>query len=183
MTHRSYPVSLTSGMVGRYFAKRHVTLNILCAGYQGLDSQYDEGIPAGDAPIGDYFVDDHEMGSPIFIPCTHDDSSGKPLQVQRLSFSTFQFSPSAQRAIESILYIADHIKKDEEDERVSSICSDKFNHIPITCDVLQQIVDDWKYMATVLDRLFLWIFTIACILGTCGIILKVTKTSEAIHLH
>ncbi|KAG1687028.1 Acetylcholine receptor subunit alpha-like [Nymphon striatum] len=34
------------------------------------------------------------------------------------------------------------------------------------------VQEDWKYVAMVLDRLFLWIFTIACIAGTCGIILQ-----------
>lgn len=29
--------------------------------------------------------------------------------------------------------------------------------------------EDWKYVSMVLDRLFLWIFTLACIVGTGGI--------------
>ena len=36
---------------------------------------------------------------------------------------------------------------------------------------LFQVIDDWKYVALVLDRILLWIFTFACIAGTCGIIL------------
>jgi hypothetical protein len=35
-----------------------------------------------------------------------------------------------------------------------------------------QISEDWKYVAMVLDRLFLWIFTVACVVGTFGIILQ-----------
>lgn len=35
-----------------------------------------------------------------------------------------------------------------------------------------KVKEDWKYVALVLDRLFLWIFTTACIVGTCGIILQ-----------
>jgi len=35
-----------------------------------------------------------------------------------------------------------------------------------------QIKEDWKYVALVLDRLFLWIFTTACLVGTFGIILQ-----------
>ncbi|CAG2118613.1 unnamed protein product, partial [Medioppia subpectinata] len=35
----------------------------------------------------------------------------------------------------------------------------------------QQVKEDWKYVAMVLDRLFLWIFTTAVLVGTCGIIL------------
>ena len=32
--------------------------------------------------------------------------------------------------------------------------------------ILLQIIEDWKYVAMVLDRLFLWIFTIAVIGGS-----------------
>jgi hypothetical protein len=35
-----------------------------------------------------------------------------------------------------------------------------------------QVEEDWKYVALVLDRLFLWIFAIACVVGTCLIILQ-----------
>lgn len=37
---------------------------------------------------------------------------------------------------------------------------------------VSQVKEDWKYVAMVLDRLFLWIFTIAVIVGTAGIILQ-----------
>jgi hypothetical protein len=35
-----------------------------------------------------------------------------------------------------------------------------------------QVIEDWKFIAMVLDRLFLWLFTAACLLGTAGIILR-----------
>ena len=35
-----------------------------------------------------------------------------------------------------------------------------------------QVMEDWKYMAMVLDRLFLWLFTLTCLLGTGFIILR-----------
>lgn len=35
-----------------------------------------------------------------------------------------------------------------------------------------QVKEDWKYVAMVLDRLFLWIFTLAVLAGTAGIILQ-----------
>ena len=38
--------------------------------------------------------------------------------------------------------------------------------------ILFQIKEDWKYVAMVLDRLFLWIFTLAVCVGTAGIILQ-----------
>lgn len=38
--------------------------------------------------------------------------------------------------------------------------------------VFLQIEEDWKYVAMVLDRLFLWIFSLSCILGTALIIFQ-----------
>jgi hypothetical protein len=35
-----------------------------------------------------------------------------------------------------------------------------------------QVKEDWKYVAMVLDRLFLWIFTLAVLVGTAAIILQ-----------
>jgi len=35
-----------------------------------------------------------------------------------------------------------------------------------------QIKEDWQFVAMVLDRLFLWIFSAACIVGTFGIIIQ-----------
>lgn len=45
--------------------------------------------------------------------------------------------------------------------------------------------EDWKYVAMVLDRLFLWIFTIACIVGTGLIIFQAPSlydTTEPIDI-
>jgi len=38
--------------------------------------------------------------------------------------------------------------------------------------MVAQVKEDWKYVAMVLDRLFLWIFTLAVCVGTTGIILQ-----------
>ena len=35
-----------------------------------------------------------------------------------------------------------------------------------------QVKEDWKYVAMVMDRLFLWIFTVAVLVGSAGIILQ-----------
>lgn len=43
---------------------------------------------------------------------------------------------------------------------------------PLIVAVLIQVKEDWKYVAMVLDRLFLWIFTLAVLVGTAGIILQ-----------
>ena len=43
--------------------------------------------------------------------------------------------------------------------------------------VFSQIIEDWKYVAQVLDRLFLWIFTVAVLVGTAGIIFQVNTNN------
>lgn len=41
-----------------------------------------------------------------------------------------------------------------------------------------QIQDDWKYVAMVIDRIFLWVFTLVCILGTAGLFLQPLMARE-----
>ncbi|XP_012934701.1 nicotinic acetylcholine receptor alpha 1 subunit isoform X1 [Aplysia californica] len=61
------------------------------------------------------------------------------------------YSKEIMEAIESVTFIAEHLKNEDRDS---------------------SIMEDWKYVAMVLDRLFLWIFTTACFVGTFGIILQ-----------
>ncbi|KAL7301252.1 acetylcholine receptor subunit beta-like 2 isoform X2 [Trichogramma pretiosum] len=58
-------------------------------------------------------------------------------------------SPDIMTALQGVRFIAQHIKDADKDN---------------------EVIEDWKYVAMVLDRLFLWIFTLACIIGTAGII-------------
>ncbi|KAA0200084.1 hypothetical protein HAZT_HAZT002943 [Hyalella azteca] len=62
-----------------------------------------------------------------------------------------RYCPEVIRAFEGVRYIAENTRREEESLRVK---------------------EDWKYVAMVLDRLFLWIFTLAVLLGTAGIILQ-----------
>ncbi|XP_064648324.1 acetylcholine receptor subunit alpha-like isoform X2 [Lineus longissimus] len=62
-----------------------------------------------------------------------------------------RYAPNVLKALEGVRFIAEHLKKDDEDGNIK---------------------EDWKYVAMVLDRLFLWIFTTACVVGTLGIILQ-----------
>ncbi|XP_044133053.1 neuronal acetylcholine receptor subunit beta-4 [Bufo gargarizans] len=62
-----------------------------------------------------------------------------------------KFSPQVQEAMEGVSFIADHMKSDDED---------------------QSIIEDWKYVAMVVDRLFLWIFIIVCVVGTVGLFMQ-----------
>ncbi|GBP94036.1 Acetylcholine receptor subunit alpha-like [Eumeta japonica] len=59
--------------------------------------------------------------------------------------------PELHKAIDGVNYIAEQTRKEEESTRVK---------------------EDWKYVAMVLDRLFLWIFTLAVVVGSAGIILQ-----------
>ncbi|XP_045476068.1 acetylcholine receptor subunit alpha-like isoform X1 [Harmonia axyridis] len=59
--------------------------------------------------------------------------------------------PEVHKAIDGVRFIADHTRREEESTKVK---------------------EDWKYVAMVLDRLFLWIFTLAVLVGTAGIILQ-----------
>ncbi|KAL4660659.1 neuronal acetylcholine receptor subunit alpha-3-like [Arapaima gigas] len=36
----------------------------------------------------------------------------------------------------------------------------------------KQVQDDWKYVAMVVDRVFLWVFILACIFGIAGLFLQ-----------
>uniref|UniRef100_A0A673MZB8 Neuronal acetylcholine receptor subunit alpha-2-like n=1 Tax=Sinocyclocheilus rhinocerous TaxID=307959 RepID=A0A673MZB8_9TELE len=55
----------------------------------------------------------------------------------------FPLSPSVLQALEGVHYIAEHLRAE----------------------------DDWKYVAMVIDRIFLWMFIIVCLLGTIGLFL------------
>ncbi|KAG7471977.1 hypothetical protein MATL_G00103700 [Megalops atlanticus] len=62
----------------------------------------------------------------------------------------FLMSPSMKLAIEGVQYIADHLRAEDADFSVK---------------------EDWKYVAMVIDRIFLWMFIMVCILGTVGLFL------------
>ncbi|XP_077638613.1 neuronal acetylcholine receptor subunit alpha-2 [Lonchura striata] len=59
-------------------------------------------------------------------------------------------SPRVLKALEGVQYIADHLRAEDADSSVK---------------------EDWKYVAMVIDRIFLWIFIIVCLLGTAGLFL------------
>ncbi|XP_065566592.1 acetylcholine receptor subunit beta-like 2 isoform X1 [Artemia franciscana] len=58
--------------------------------------------------------------------------------------------PEIRNALRGVMYIANHMRNADKD---------------------LEVVEDWKYVATVLDRFFLWVFTIACFVGTIVIVL------------
>lgn len=80
----------------------------------------------------------------------HDDMLGQGSETE-FPANQRKYSPEVQRAIEGVQFIAQHMKDEDKDLNT---------------------VEDWKYVAMVLDRMFLWIFGIACVAGTCGIIFQ-----------
>jgi len=54
-------------------------------------------------------------------------------------------------AVDSVTYIAEHFRKEEDD---------------------QQVIEDWKYVSVVMDRIFLILFTSGCFIGTAQIIFR-----------
>ncbi|XP_072918335.1 neuronal acetylcholine receptor subunit alpha-2-like [Hemitrygon akajei] len=62
--------------------------------------------------------------------------------------------PAIERAVEGVHYIADHLRAEDADSSIK---------------------EDWKYVAMVIDRIFLWIFIIICLLGILGLFLPPWK--------
>uniref|UniRef100_A0A3P8W2Z4 Cholinergic receptor, nicotinic, beta 5a n=1 Tax=Cynoglossus semilaevis TaxID=244447 RepID=A0A3P8W2Z4_CYNSE len=62
-----------------------------------------------------------------------------------------QWDMDLEEAVDGVKYIAEHMRTEEDDEG---------------------IIEDWKYVAMVIDRLFLWIFILVCVVGTLGLFLQ-----------
>ncbi|XP_046678228.1 acetylcholine receptor subunit beta-like 2 isoform X2 [Homalodisca vitripennis] len=128
------------------------------------ESFYDGGyINDGDFSISDPYPGDSK-GSPheprgfesvasAYRTAIGDESRHQPHSSMTDSENTLprQMSPDVLSALQGVRFIAQHIKDADKDN---------------------EIVEDWKYISMVLDRFFLWVFTLACIGGTCGIIFQ-----------
>lgn len=88
-----------------------------------------------------------------------------------------QLSPEVLQALRGVRFIAQHIKEADKDNEVRNR---KFNEystnkritFSLRFHCFVQIVQDWKFVSMVLDRFFLWVFTLSCIGGTLGIIFQ-----------
>ena len=61
------------------------------------------------------------------------------------------YSPTVVKAFENVCFIAELLKKKDRDDKID---------------------EDWKYIAMVIDRLFLVIFATVCFIGTALILLQ-----------
>uniref|UniRef100_A0A3B3RDL3 Cholinergic receptor nicotinic beta 2 subunit n=1 Tax=Paramormyrops kingsleyae TaxID=1676925 RepID=A0A3B3RDL3_9TELE len=75
---------------------------------------------------------------------------GEPLPILGHTLLT-RACPGLDEAVEGVRFIASHMKSEDDDQSVS---------------------EDWKYVAMVIDRLFLWIFVFVCIFGTIGMFVQ-----------
>ncbi|KAI1883728.1 hypothetical protein AGOR_G00234530 [Albula goreensis] len=64
---------------------------------------------------------------------------------------TVKCNEDIKEAVDGVRFIAEHMKEEDEDEG---------------------IIEDWKYVAMVIDRLFLWIFVLVCVVGTVGLFMQ-----------
>lgn len=74
-----------------------------------------------------------------------------------------------KKAFDGLRCIAAHMRQEDEEKKVIVT---RTNAHRLTRRISLQVKEEWKYVALVIDRLFLYIFTTACIAGTCGIILQ-----------
>ena len=67
----------------------------------------------------------------------------------------------------ALKFVAQHVKNQDNFNSVSCLLYiySLFIGTLFTTHGLFQFADDWKYVAMVLDRILLWFFTVACVVG------------------
>ncbi|XP_035507811.1 neuronal acetylcholine receptor subunit beta-4 [Morone saxatilis] len=73
--------------------------------------------------------------------------------------SNSDWAADVQEAVNGVRFVAEHMMGDDDD---------------------QSVIEDWKYVAMVVDRMFLWIFVIVCVVGTLGLFLQPVFQSQII---
>ncbi|NWS56544.1 ACHA6 protein, partial [Chunga burmeisteri] len=75
------------------------------------------------------------------------------LSHQSLKWMTehMEYSPEVKDVISNVQFIAENMRSQNETKEVE---------------------DDWKYVAMVIDRVFLWVFIILCVFGTAGLFIQ-----------
>ncbi|XP_034536900.1 neuronal acetylcholine receptor subunit beta-4 isoform X2 [Notolabrus celidotus] len=69
------------------------------------------------------------------------------------------WAADVQEAVNGVRFVAEHMMGDDDD---------------------QSVIEDWKYVAMVVDRMFLWIFVTVCVVGTLGLFLQPVFQSQII---
>ncbi|EEZ99194.2 nicotinic acetylcholine receptor subunit alpha4 [Tribolium castaneum] len=92
----------------------------------------------------------HSESEDLTVSAEADNGIKSPV-LRNPGFSHSRCPPEIHKSCFCVRFIAEHTKMLEDSTKVK---------------------EDWKYVAMVLDRLFLWIFTLAVLVGTAGIILQ-----------
>ncbi|XP_072013847.1 neuronal acetylcholine receptor subunit beta-4-like [Amphiura filiformis] len=72
---------------------------------------------------------------------------------------------------------------------INTECADLVDSVEIIVNHLKsedenaKAVEEWKFVAMVIDRIFLWMFSILCLFGTLGLILNAPMLWEASNMH
>ncbi|XP_018335066.1 acetylcholine receptor subunit beta-like 2 [Agrilus planipennis] len=105
--------------------------------------------------ISDPFTTDFKVTTmePSFVLQNQDqdDLKMKAHTSHSTTYTPKVLSPNVLQALQGVRFIAQHIRDADKDN---------------------EIVEDWKFVSMVLDRFFLWVYTIACFVGTAGIIMQ-----------
>ncbi|XP_073978200.1 nicotinic acetylcholine receptor beta2 isoform X2 [Rhodnius prolixus] len=127
--------------------------------YSASDSSYDDNQESGDSMSDPYPMDSKNSPTEAFesVASAFRSVTDEPRHQAHTSTADREnmlprtMSPGVLSALEGVRFIAQHIKDADKDN---------------------EIVEDWKYISMVLDRFFLWVFSIACLGGTFGIIFQ-----------
>uniref|UniRef100_A0A8C5HHJ2 Cholinergic receptor, nicotinic, beta 4 (neuronal) n=1 Tax=Gouania willdenowi TaxID=441366 RepID=A0A8C5HHJ2_GOUWI len=106
----------------------------------------------------------------LFMRRPHNNSARQRLRQQRhqrarrsmLSYplaSQLDWAADVKEAVDGVRFVAEHMMGDDDD---------------------QSVIEDWKYVAMVVDRLFLCIFVIVCVVGTLGLFLQPLFQSQMV---
>lgn len=72
------------------------------------------------------------------------------------------------------------LKQDYLISAILLVYYDKTCTLTNVISVSLQVIEDWKYVAMVVDRMFLWIFVIVCVVGTLGLFLQPVFQSQIV---
>ncbi|XP_050184911.1 neuronal acetylcholine receptor subunit alpha-6 [Myiozetetes cayanensis] len=89
--------------------------------------------------------------------CSHCDKAAelattkRGLSHQKWMAEQVEYSPEVKDFLSNVQFIAENVRSQNETKEVE---------------------DDWKYVAMVIDRVFLWVFIIICVFGTAGLFIQ-----------
>ncbi|XP_039732107.1 neuronal acetylcholine receptor subunit alpha-2 isoform X1 [Pteropus medius] len=121
----------------------------LSSSYHWLETNVDAEEREEEEEEEDRWVTSPSMGVLYSHGGLHPEVSGPKVEAH-LQKGGPLLSPRMLKALEGVHFIADHLRSEDADSSVK---------------------EDWKYVAMVIDRIFLWLFIIVCFLGTVGLFL------------